>query len=251
MKFVTNLTIRPLGPKDAETFLRVHQAAVHGSTQEAYAPDILEAWSGPDIQARLAQYHERAGEEVRIGAFDGDTMAGLGVIGSHNAELRACYVHPDYGRMGVGAKIVAALEQIARGMGIETLWLESTINAERFYQSLGYTSFEHTSQRLDNGTHFARIKMRKNLDASPEVQALKMRNAKVEADKAWETSITRRGVIASVTYIIVALWLAMLGVGHYMFHALVPVAAYLVAMASLPMLKKYWMDKIYQKKVQA
>lgn len=247
MKFSSPLAIRPLGPEDAEGFLRVHHAAVHESARDSYAPDVLEAWSGPDITARLAQYHERAREEIRIGAFDGNTLAGLGVIAPQKSELRACYVHPDYGRMGVGARIVAALEQIARGMGIETLSLDSSINAEKFYHTLGYEIVERTSRALEGGGFIPAIKMRKKLSDAPEVEALRQRNAKVEADKAWETSWTRRVIIAGITYIIVAAWLAMLGVTHHLLHALVPVAGYLISMLTLPMLKNLWIEKVYRK----
>lgn len=247
MKFTGNLTIRPLGPEDAESFLRVHHAAVHESARDSYAPDVLEAWSGNDLKARLERYNERAKEEVRIGAFDGTTMAGLGVIAPQTQELRACYVHPDYGRMGVGAKIVAALEQIAKGMGLETLTLDSSINAEKFYNALGYAIIERTSHRLADGTFMPAIKMRKDLKDAPEIEALKLRNQKVEADKAWETSWTRRVLIAGITYIIVAAWLAMLDVGHHMLHAIVPVLGYLVSIMTLPMLKTMWIEKVYRK----
>lgn len=247
MKFTGNLTIRPLGPEDAESFLRVHYAAVHKSARESYAPDILDAWSGPDIQARLAEYHKAAAEEIRIGAFDGDVMAGLGVIAPQTQELRACYVHPDYGRMGVGARIVAGLEQVARGMGLATLSLQASINSERFYQSLGYVSVERSSKTLEGGTRIPSIRMDKNLADAPEVEALKLRNIKVEADKAWEISWTRRFIIAIVTYIVVAAWLAMLGVPHHLLHALVPLVGYLLGMAALPTLKTYWIEKIYRK----
>ncbi|MBU6235476.1 MAG: GNAT family N-acetyltransferase [Alphaproteobacteria bacterium] len=247
MKFTGNLTIRPLGPEDAEGFLRVHHAAVHETARGTYAPDILEAWSGPDLKARLAQYLERAKEEIRIGAFDGATMAGLGVIAPQTQELRACYVHPDYGRMGVGAKIVATLEQIAKSMGVESLTLDSSINAEKFYQALGYTIIERTSHKLSDGSFMPAIKMRKILTDAPEIEALKLRNQKVEADKAWETSWTRRLIIAGITYIIVAAWLAALGVGHHLLHAVVPVLGYWVSILTLPLLKKHWIEKIYRK----
>lgn len=247
MKFTGNLTIRPLGREDAKSFLALHHAAVHKSAGNAYAPDVLEAWSGNDINARIAAYNERAAEEVRIGAFDGATMAGLGVIAPQTNELRACYVHPDYGRMGVGAKIMAALEQIAKGMGIETLVLDSSINAEKFYQSMGYAIIERTSQKLPDGTFMPVIKMQKHLTDAPEVEALKLRNIKVETDKAWETSWTRRVLVAVITYIVVAAWLAVLDVPHHMFNALVPVAGYLISMGTLPMLKKHWVNMLYNK----
>lgn len=251
MKFVHNITIRPLGPQDAEKFLQLHHAAVHASASADYAPDVLDAWAGPVTAARIENYKKTADEEIRIGAFDGATMAGLGVLAPNTGEVRACYVHPDYGRMGVGRRIVDALEQIASGMGLGSLTLDSSINAEKFYASMDYETVLRTSHQLPDGSFMPMIKMQKMLTGVDDIIALKARNKKVEADKAWETSWTRRGIIGGVTYIIVAFWLAVIGVNHNLIHALVPVASYLVAMAALPMLKQYWIDKVYKRKTPA
>ena len=42
-----------------------------------------------------------------------------------------------------------------------------------------------------------------------DLEAIKERNAKVEADKAWETSFVRRGAIFIATYIVVAYFLIL------------------------------------------
>lgn len=249
MRFVSALTIRPLGPEDAESFLALHRAAVHDTASGDYPPDILDAWSGPITNASREKYRAGAEEEVRIGAFDGEVLAGLGCLAPCKSELRACYVHPDYGRMGVGSKVVQALELIASGMGLKTLTLDSSFTAERFYAQLGYGVIERGSHRLSNGTNMPSIKMQKALTPVDDIEALIKRNAKAEADKAWETSWTRRGILAVITYIIVAAWLTMIGVAHPLLHALVPVAAYLLAIYTLPMLKTYWLQRVYNKEL--
>ncbi len=250
MKFVHNLTIRPLGPQDAENFLRLHHAAVHDTASADYAPDVLDAWSGPVNAERIAKFRENPEDEVRIGAFDGGTMAGLGVLAPQSGELRACYVHPDYGRMGVGRRIVDGLEQVASGMGIGSLTLDSSITAEKFYASLGYETVLRGSHKLADGSFMPSIKMQKMLTPVDDIIALKEKNKKIEADKAWETSTTRRAIIAGTTYLIVAMWLSMIGVEHYILHALVPVIAYGVTIAGLPFMKKYWLQKVYTRKAQ-
>lgn len=251
MRFVNNITIRPLGPNDAENFLRLHHAAVHDIAGADYPPDILDSWSGPVNAERISRWKDTADEEVRIGAFDGGIMAGLGCLVPGKGELTACYVHPDYGRMGVGKKIVEALEQIASGMGLGSLTLDSSITAEKFYAALGYETVLRTSHQLADGTNMPAIKMQKMLTSTDEILALKARNKKVEADKAWETSWTRRAIVAIVTYIIVAAWLAMLDVPHHMLNALVPVIGYLLSIMTLPMLKQHWIERIYRKEGNA
>ncbi len=80
-----------------------------------------------------------------------------------------------------------------------------------------------------------------------EIDSIVQRNARVEADKAWETSWTRRFVIAIGTYLIVALYLLILDVPNNWLHAFVPSGAYLISTLSLPVLKSFWLELLYKK----
>ena len=40
-----------------------------------------------------------------------------------------------------------------------------------------------------------------------EIEKIKARNKKVEADKSWETSLTRKILIAFATYVVISLFL--------------------------------------------
>ncbi len=74
------------------------------------------------------------------------------------------------------------------------------------------------------------------------------RNKRVEADKAWETSLTRRGLIAVVTYLVVGFYLHLLNVDHAWLHALVPPMAYVLSTLSLGLVKSFWIEHFYGKK---
>ncbi len=74
------------------------------------------------------------------------------------------------------------------------------------------------------------------------------RNKRVESDKAWETSLTRRSIITLVTYLVVGFYLNLLKVDYAWLHALVPPAAYVLSTLSLGFVKKIWLKKIYAKK---
>ncbi|MCB1783769.1 MAG: hypothetical protein KDI13_07200 [Alphaproteobacteria bacterium] len=75
-----------------------------------------------------------------------------------------------------------------------------------------------------------------------------VRNARVEADKAWETSWTRRCILAAGTYFAVGMYLTFLHVESAWFHALVPPMAYILSTLTLPFFKKMWLENIYQNK---
>lgn len=76
-----------------------------------------------------------------------------------------------------------------------------------------------------------------------ELAAIKARNARVERDKAWETSWVRRGFIMGITYIIAASYMHVSGLGNALLGACVPVGGYLLSTLSLPVIKKLWVEK--------
>lgn len=80
-----------------------------------------------------------------------------------------------------------------------------------------------------------------NLEA--EIETIKERNRKVEADKAWETSWTRRLFIGAVTYIVAGIWLVWIHDVNPWLKALVPTAGYVLSTLSLPFIKKWWTGK--------
>ena len=74
-----------------------------------------------------------------------------------------------------------------------------------------------------------------------EIDAINARNKQVEANKAWETSITRRAFITIITYCIACYYMRFLGIEDYYFHALVPTGGYVLSTLSLPVLKRLWL----------
>lgn len=76
-----------------------------------------------------------------------------------------------------------------------------------------------------------------------DLEAIHARNTRVEADKAWETSWTRRLCIAALTYGFMNIWLPVLGVENAWMHASVPVAGYLFSTLGLDAVKGRWMQK--------
>jgi hypothetical protein len=76
-----------------------------------------------------------------------------------------------------------------------------------------------------------------------DLESLRLRNIRVENDKAWETSWARRLSIAAMTYLVLVLYLPLLGLQKSYLHATVPVIGYLLSTLTLPVLKKAWLKK--------
>ena len=152
---------------DARAVLELHSAAVHQLAAGAYDPAILEAWAPHEISEELMAFFQRNPDaEVRIVAECDGRIAGFGALVVANRELRACYVHPEAARCGVGRALVAELESHARAAGLETLELDASLNAETFYRALGYRSLRrgvHQLHRAGRDVPMPCVKMRKDL----------------------------------------------------------------------------------------
>jgi len=73
------------------------------------------------------------------------------------------------------------------------------------------------------------------------VAAIEGRNARVEADKAWETSFARRAALMIFTYLAVGAYLAAIGVPDAWLNAIVPAVAFMLSTLTLPYLKEIWL----------
>lgn len=80
-------------------------------------------------------------------------------------------------------------------------------------------------------------------DLEKEIEIIKNRNKRVEADKAWETSWTRRITVAISTYIIISILLMTIKVDRPFLNAIIPAVAYLLSTSSLEIMKNIWLSK--------
>lgn len=76
-----------------------------------------------------------------------------------------------------------------------------------------------------------------------EIAAIKERNARVEMDKAWETSMFRRVSISVVTYLVVLAFMLVTKAANPYINSLVPALAYLLGNISLSVLKSWWLER--------
>ncbi len=73
-----------------------------------------------------------------------------------------------------------------------------------------------------------------------EIALLKQRNAKVESDKAWETSWERKIVILVLTYLAISIYFLAARLPQPFLNAVVPSLAFVISTFSLPFFKELW-----------
>jgi len=77
-------------------------------------------------------------------------------------------------------------------------------------------------------------------DLEDRVKKIEERNKRVEVDKAWEVSWTRRIVIALLTYISMGLYLWAIEVERPWLNSIGATAGFLVSTLTLPWFRKIW-----------
>ncbi len=76
-----------------------------------------------------------------------------------------------------------------------------------------------------------------------EITELKARNARVEAEKAWETSWARRALVAVLTYLVIVLFFFVSELPDPFTNAVVPTTGFLISTFSMSYFKKVWMGR--------
>jgi len=70
------------------------------------------------------------------------------------------------------------------------------------------------------------------------IEAIELRNKRVETDKAWETSWTRKIIIALLTYLTVVLFFIAADLPQPFLNSILPTIGFLLSTLSLPFFKK-------------
>lgn len=89
--------------------------------------------------------------------------------------------------------------------------------------------------------------MESKSDLETRVSKIEERNEKVEKEKAWETSLTRRVLLILFTYLSIGIYFNVIDVTRPWINAAVPALGFLLSTLTLPFFRKIWIDRIYKK----
>ena len=81
-------------------------------------------------------------------------------------------------------------------------------------------------------------------DLKKELDEIKARNIRVEADKAWETSLTRKLLILILTYIVIVIFFLVAKLPEPFANAVVPSVAFVLSTLTVPLFKNWWFKYI-------
>lgn len=126
-----NIKVRPARTADAGAISRVVLTALRTSNARDYPASVIERVQLSFSPAAI----ERLMQQRRM------FVAVAVVVGTASLEgqvVRSVFVDPDWHRRGIGRLLMAELEHIARGAGLELLIVPSSLTAQEFYTALGF-----------------------------------------------------------------------------------------------------------------
>ena len=87
------------------------------------------------------------------------------------------------------------------------------------------------------------------MDLKKRIEDIEKRNKKVELDKSWETSLTRKICIIILTYVIVIVYSYLIRKYDYIFlTSLVPVIGFTLSTLSLKAIRNIWEKNLNKSK---
>lgn len=84
-------------------------------------------------------------------------------------------------------------------------------------------------------------------DIEKRIKAIELRNSRVEIDKAWESSLTRKILVMLLTYMTIGIYMNAIHVESPLLNAIIPTLGFMLSTLTLPIFKKIWIK--YQKNV--
>ena len=84
-------------------------------------------------------------------------------------------------------------------------------------------------------------------DLEREIRGIRERNKRVEADKAWETSWSRKILIAIITYFLIVMFFYFAGLPEPFLNSIVPAVAFVLSTLTIGAFKRAWLRYVYRR----
>ncbi len=78
------------------------------------------------------------------------------------------------------------------------------------------------------------------------IKEIESHNQVKDTNKAWETSLSRRGLLIIFTYLAVGLYMNAVGISNPWINAIIPSLGFLLSTLTLGFFKKLWLKYIYK-----
>ena len=157
------ITLRPALPDDIDALWALRTVAVRVSCATHYAPEQIAVWTASPVPPAYAAMLAAGGGIV---AMQDDAITGYAMLDANKQEVDAVFVDPACAGLGIGKRLLAALELLARQRGIVRLHLSASLNAVPFYAAAGFVALREEAYAHPSGIRLASVAMEKVLAAA-------------------------------------------------------------------------------------
>ena len=149
--------IRLAKREDAEAIHELHTVSVRALCKDTYSPDVIDGW----LRNRTPEgYKGIEKKEMYVAEGDGSVVGFSHVV---PGEIAAVFVHPHHARQGIGSALVRHAITKARPANGGSIRVDSTLNAQRFYETMGFTKTgERTARRNDVDIPIVEMELRES-----------------------------------------------------------------------------------------
>lgn len=155
--------LRPALPADIDALWALRTMAVRVGCATHYVPEQIAVWMASPVPDAYAAMLVAGGGIV---AMQGESIAGYAMLEPDKQEVDAVFVDPARAGLGIGKRLLAALEQLARQRGVVRLHLSASLNAVPFYAAAGFIALREEAYAHPSGISLASVAMEKVLAAA-------------------------------------------------------------------------------------
>ncbi|HEX8357907.1 MAG TPA: GNAT family N-acetyltransferase, partial [Segetibacter sp.] len=142
-----------------DEMMQLFYDTVHTVNARDYKEEQLNGWAPLNTDKKF--WEQRLKKRICKVAFIGNTLVGFTEL-DVDGNVDTMYVHKDFQRQKIAAKLIGELLQIAAAKNFSALTTEASITAKPFFEAFGF-KVTKVKRKLHNGKDFTNYKMTKEL----------------------------------------------------------------------------------------
>lgn len=164
-EITSGMILRPVQPDLLNDVRYIHATAFRSQACSYYTPEELDAY---EAMVRTPGYVDKLMSDSLLGGWFGNDLIATAAWrkAETNAEvgrITALFVRPLFERIGIGTRMLQAIEKGAASAGCRLASIRAPLSAQNFFQARGYELAGQGTRALREGMAINVVFMRKNL----------------------------------------------------------------------------------------
>ena len=151
------MKLRRASADDSDKLWELRTKAILAIPETAYDKSATETWAN---KPQFAEYKNVIRENYYLVYEEDGEILGGGFLDLKGKSIEAMYVMPWLQGKGVGKAIIKTLLTEAVRLGMNEVFLSSTLNAVLFYKSCGFVVLKPSKYKFDDGRELDCVDMK-------------------------------------------------------------------------------------------